>query len=125
MLSLGFLITTSSLISTVSAQSGMDELVTQLKNDGDVLKAEIANTNLFKTGLAEGLISKVYYYEGRVTAWGGGTWAYLHDVQDALIAKIKATGQEGFTVSEQASINSFATHASQSKIDHPITNVFG
>lgn len=66
---------------------------------------------MFKTGLVEGLISKVYYYEGRVTAWNGDTWAYLHDVQDALIAKINATGQEGFTMSEQISIDSFATHA--------------
>ena len=56
---------------------------------------------------------------------GGGTWAYLHDVQDALLAKIKATGQEGFTVPEQAAIDSFATDAAQSKIEHPTTNVFG
>ena len=47
----------------------------------------------------------------------GGTWAYLHDVQDALIAKIKATGQSGFTVAEQASIDSFATHVAQSKLE--------
>ncbi len=56
---------------------------------------------------------------------GGGTWAYLHDVQDALIAKIKATGQKGFTITEQASIDYFATNAAQSKIEHPTTNVFG
>ncbi|MGD9532903.1 MAG: hypothetical protein AB7V56_03930 [Candidatus Nitrosocosmicus sp.] len=120
----GILIISSSVFSTARAQNGMDELITQLKNDGDGLKAEIASTNLFKTGLVEGLISKVYYYEGRVTAWDGGTWAYLHDVQDALIAKINATGQEGFTMSEQISIDSFATHATQSKIDHPTANVF-
>lgn len=121
---LGIIIISSSVVSTAQSQSGMAELITQLKNDGDALKAEITSTNLFKTGLVEGLISKVYYYEGRVTAWDGGTWVYLHDVQDALIEKINATGQEGFTVSEQASIDSFATHATQSKIDHPNSNAF-
>lgn len=119
------LMITSTMPVKVQAQGSMDALVTQLKNDGVALKAEIASTNLFKTGLVENLISKVYYFEGRVSVYGGGTWAYLHDVQDALIAKIKATGQEGFTVSEQAAIDSFATGAAQSKLEHPTTNVFG
>jgi hypothetical protein len=71
------------------------------------------------------LINKVYFYEGQVSAMGGGTWAYLHDVQDALIAKIKETGQSGFTVPEQAAIDMFATNAEQSKQEHPSSNVFG
>lgn len=107
------------------AQGGIDTMITQLKNDGDALKAEIANINLFKTDLVEDLINKVYYYEGRVSAWGGGTWVYLHDVQETLLSKIKSTGQDGFTVPEQAAIESFATNAAQSKIDHPTVNVFG
>ena len=56
---------------------------------------------------------------------GGGTWAYLHDIPDTLLAKIKATGQDGFTISELASIDHFATQAAQSKIEHPRTDVFG
>jgi hypothetical protein len=100
-------------------------MVIDLKNDGEALKAEIAMTDLFQTGLVEGLINKVYYYEGQISAMGGGTWAYLHDVQDTLIAAIKTTGQEGFTIPEQAAIDSFATNAAQSKIEHPTTNVFG
>ena len=56
---------------------------------------------------------------------GGCTRAYLHDVQDALIAKIKETGQAGFTVPEQAAIDMFATNAEQSKIEHPSSKVFG
>jgi hypothetical protein len=71
------------------------------------------------------LINKVYSHEGQISVMGGGTWAYLHDVQDALIAKIKATGQEGFTITEQASINHFATNAAQSKIEHPTTMYLG
>lgn len=112
-------------ISASNSQGGIDALITNLKNDGEILKAEIASTNLFKTGLVENLINKVSYYEGRVSVWGGGTWAYLHDVQDALIAKIKATGQEGFSITEQVAIDSFATNAAQSKLEHPTTNVFG
>jgi predicted HAD superfamily Cof-like phosphohydrolase len=77
-------------------------MVIELKNDGDTLKAEIANTDLNGTGQVKSLINKVYFYEGRVSAWGGGTWTCLHDVQDALIAKIKETGQSAFTVPEQA-----------------------
>lgn len=110
---------------TYNTQNGLDAMVNDLKNDGEALKAEIASTNLFKTGLVEGLINKVYYYEGQISVMGGGTWAYLHDVQDALIAKIKATGQNGFTIPEQATIDSFATNSAQSKILHPTTNVFG
>jgi hypothetical protein len=49
----------------------------------------------------------------------------LHQVQDALIAKIKATGQSGFTVPEQAAIDSFASNAAKSKQEHPSSNVFG
>lgn len=108
-----------------NSQGGLDAMVTDLKNDGEALKAEIAMTNLFKTGLVEGLINKVYYYEGQISVMGGGTWAYLQDVQDTLIAKIKATGQDGFTIPEQAAIDLFATNAAQSKIEHPTTNVFG
>jgi hypothetical protein len=89
----------------VKAQ-GLDAMVTELKNKGDALKTEIANTNLKNTGKVQDLINKVYYYEGQISAMGGGTWAYLHGVQDALIAKIKATGQSGFTVAEQAAIDS-------------------
>ena len=54
----------------------------------------------------------------------GGTWAYLLDVQDTLLPKIKPTGQEGLTIPEQASIDLFATDAGQSKLEHPTTNVF-
>ncbi len=114
----------SSSMQPPAEKGGIDALITNLKNDGETLKVEIANTNLFKTGSVEDLINKVYYYEGRVSAWGGGTWAYLQDVQDALLAKIKETGQDGFTVSELVSIDSFATNAAQSKIDHPTTNIF-
>jgi hypothetical protein len=71
------------------------------------------------------LINKVLFYEGEISAMGGGTWAYLHQVQDALIAKIKATGQSGFTVPEQAAIDSFASNAAKSKQEHPSSNVFG
>ena len=110
--------------SQTKAQS-LDDMVIDIKNDGDALKAEIANTDLKGTGLVEDLINKVYYYEGQVSAMGGGTWAYLHDVQDALIAKIKETGQSGFTVPEQAAIDAFATNAEQSKLEHPSSNVFG
>ncbi|MGH9985757.1 MAG: hypothetical protein ACRD8W_17575 [Nitrososphaeraceae archaeon] len=104
---------------------GLNDMVTDIKNDGDVLKAEIASTDLNGTGKVQDLITKVYYFEGQVSAMGGGTWAYLHDVQDALIDKIKETGQAGFTVPEQAAIDSFATNAEQSKLEHPSTNVFG
>ncbi len=106
-------------------QGGLDAMITDLKNDGEALKVEIINTNLFKTGLVQNLINKIYYYQGQISVMGGGTWAYLHDVQDTLISKIKATGQDGFTIVEQASIDSFATDAAQSKILHPTTNVFG
>ncbi|VFJ14050.1 hypothetical protein [Candidatus Nitrosocosmicus franklandus] len=110
---------------TVNAQGGLDKMIEDLKADGEALKAEIKNTNLYKTGLVEGLINKVYYYKGQISVMGGGTWAYLHDVQDTLLAKIKATGEAGFTTSELASIDYFATTAAQDKIDHPSTNVFG
>ena len=110
---------------TNEAQGSLDQMINDLKADGDALKAEINSTNLYKTGLIEGLINKVYYYEGQISAMGGGTWAYLHDVQDTLLAKIKATGQDGFTISELASIDHFATGAAQSKIEHPSTDVFG
>ena len=118
------LIITSTTTVRVKAQS-LDAMITELKNKGDALKAEIANTNLANTGKVRDLINKVYYYEGQISAMGGGTWAYLHEVQDALIAKIKATGQSGFTVAEQASIGSFASDATKSKQEHPSSNVFG
>ncbi len=66
-------------------------MINDLKADGDALKAEINSTNLYKTGLIEGLVNKVSYYRGTNFAMGGGTWAYLHNVQDTLLAKIKAT----------------------------------
>ncbi|WP_458743267.1 hypothetical protein [Candidatus Nitrosocosmicus sp. T] len=110
---------------TPNIQGGLDAMVTDLKNDGEALKAEIASTNLYKTGLVEDLIYKVAYYEGQISVMGGGTWAYLHDVQDTLLAKIKATDEDGFTTTELASIDYFATGAAQSKIEHPSTNVFG
>jgi len=100
---------------TQAAAQSLDDLIVNLKNDGDALIAEIASTDLKGTGKVEDLINKVAYYEGRVSAYGGGTWAYLHDVQDALISKIKETGQSGFTVPEQAAIDAFATNAEQSK----------
>lgn len=103
----------------------LDESIIELKNEGDALKAEIANTDLAGTGLVESLIMKVAYYEGQISVMGGGTWAYLHDVQDALLAKIKATGESGFTIPEQALIQSFASNAEQSKLEHPSSNVFG
>lgn len=59
---------------------GLDNMVIDIKNDVEALKAEIANTDLNSTGLVENLISKVYYYEGQVSVMGGGTWAYLHEV---------------------------------------------
>jgi hypothetical protein len=108
-----------------NVQDGLNAMITDLKNDGEALKAEIANTNLFNTGLVQNLINKVYYYQGQISVMGGGTWSYLHDVQDTLIAKIKGTGQDGFTIAEQAAIDSFATDAAQSKIEHPSTNIFG
>jgi hypothetical protein len=52
------------------------------------------------------------------------TWDYLHDVQTALIAKINATGQKGFTIAKQAAIYSFATDPTQIKLDHSTTKVF-
>lgn len=110
---------------TVNAQGGLDKMIEDLKADGEALKAEIKSTNLYKTGLVEGLINKVYYYKGQISVMGGGTWAYLHDVQDTLLAKIKGTGEAGFTTSELASIDYFATRAAQDKIDHPSSNVFG
>jgi hypothetical protein len=119
------LFSTAGFDNSGGSEGGLDAMVIDLKNDGEALKAEIAMTDLFQTGLVEGLINKVYYYEGQISAMGGGTWAYLHDVQDTLIAAIKTTGQEGFTIPEQASIDYFATQAAQSKIDHPSTNVFG
>ncbi len=111
--------------SQVEAQGGMDAMINDLKNDGEALKTEINSTNLYKTNKVEDLIYKVAYYKGQISVMGGGTWAYLHDVQDTLLAKIKATGEDGFTASELASIDYFATQAAQSKIDHPSTNVFG
>lgn len=116
------------IISTTAIQAkaqSLDDMVIELKITGDALKAEIANTDLNGTGLVESLINKVYFYEGQVSAMGGGTWAYLHDVQDALITKIKETGQSGFTMPEQAAIYVFATNAEQSKLEHPSTNGFG
>ncbi len=38
----------STTSSQAPSQGGIDSLITTLKNDGDILKAEIANTNLFK-----------------------------------------------------------------------------
>ncbi len=38
---------------TSSPQGGIDAMITDLKNDGDALKAEIASTSLFNTGLVE------------------------------------------------------------------------
>jgi hypothetical protein len=67
----------------------------------------------------------VNYLQTKVALTGGGTWGYLHDVQDALIAKVKATGQSGFTEAEQAAIDSFATDAAISKQEHPSANIFG
>ena len=116
---------TTAVVSQVNAQGGLDEMINDLKNDGEALKAEINSTNLYKTNKVQDLIYKVAYFEGQISAMGGGTWAYLHDVQDTLLAKIKATGEDGFTTSELASIDHFATQAAQSKIDHPSTNVFG
>ena len=114
----------SMIASQVKAQS-LDAMVIELKNKADALKTEIANTDLKGTGQVQSLINKVYYYEGQVSAMGGGTWTYLHEVQDALITKIKATGQSGFTVAEQAAIDSFANGVTQSKQEHPSSNVFG
>jgi len=91
----------------------------------DVLKAQINSTNLAHTGQVENLINKVYYYEGEVSAVGGGTWTFLHDVQDTLLAKIKATGQSGFTAAELAAIDSFGNDVATSKQEHPSSNVFG
>lgn len=86
----------TAIVSMVASQAkapSIDDMVIDIKNDGDALETEIANTDLSgAAGLVEGLINKVYFYEGQVSAIGGGTWAYLHDVQDALIAKIKETG---------------------------------
>jgi hypothetical protein len=96
-----------------------------MKNEGDVLKAQINSTNLAHTGQVENLINKVYFYGGEVSAVGGGTWAYLHDVQDTLLAKIKATGQSGFTAAELAAIDSFGNDVATSKQEHPSSNVFG
>jgi len=115
----------ASMIAGQAKAQSLDAMIVELKNDGVALIAEIENTDLTGTGKVEDLINKVYYYGGRVSAWGGGTWAYLHDVQDALLAKIKATGQSGFTIPEQAAIESFATNAEQSKLEHPSSNVFG
>lgn len=114
-----------SLVASQAKAQSLDNMVIELKITGDALKAEIANTDLNGTGLVESLINKVYFYEGQVSAMGGGTWVYLHDVQDALITKIKETGQSGFTMPEQAAIYVFATNAEQSKLEHPSTNGFG
>jgi predicted HAD superfamily Cof-like phosphohydrolase len=127
---------TISIVSMVASQAkaqslseslgeSRDELVIKLKNKGDALKTEIANTDLTGTGQVERLINKVYFYEGQVLGIGGGTWTYLHEVQDALLAKIKATGQSGFTVPEQAAIDSFANSVTQSKQEHPSSDVLG
>lgn len=118
------LIFTSTIGVKVQAQ-GLDAMITELKDQADALKIEIANSNLAGTGQVENLINKVYFFKGQVSAMGGGTWAYLHDVQDALIAKIKATGQSGFTVAEQASIDYFASEAAKDKLEHLSSNVFG
>jgi PsbP-like protein len=117
------LIMISTTTVSVKAQS-LDAMVTELKNEGDALKREIANSNLAGTGQLQGLINKVYFYKGEISAMGGGTWAYLHDVQDALLAKIKATGKSGFTVPELAAIDSFASDVATSKQEHPSSNVF-
>jgi hypothetical protein len=114
-----------SMVASQAKAQGIDDMIVGLKNDGDALIAEIENTDLNGTGVVEDLINKVYYYEGQVSAMGGGTWAYLHDVQDALLAKIKATGESAFTIPEQSAIEFFATKAEQSKLEHPSSNVFG
>jgi hypothetical protein len=114
-----------SIIASQAKAQSLDSMVVDLKNKGDALKTEIANTDLKGTGKVQGLINKVYGYEGSVSAMGGGTWTYLHEVQDALLAKIKATGQSGFTVAELAAIDFFANGVTQSKQEHPSSNVFG
>jgi hypothetical protein len=113
------------LLTPQQMNDAINKEVTDLKNEADALKAEIANTDLKNTGQVENLIQKVAFFEDEVSVIGGGTWGYLHDVQDALLAKIKETGQTGFTVAEQAAIDSFATDVSQSKLENPSTNVFG
>ena len=45
---------------TNEAQGSLDQMINDLKADGDALKAEINSTNLYKTGLIEGLVNKVY-----------------------------------------------------------------
>lgn len=70
------------------------------------------------------MINKICYDEGQISVMRGGTWAYLLDVQDTLLAKIKPTGQEGLSIPEQSSTDLFATDAGQSKLEHPTTNVF-
>ena len=108
-----------------SLSESRDEIVIKLKNKGDALKTEIANTDLTGPGQVERLINKVHFYEGQVLGIGGDTWTYLHEVQDALLAKIKATGQSGFTVPKQAAIDSFANSVTQSKQEHPSSDVSG
>ena len=70
------------------------------------------------------MINKVCYDEGQISVMSGALGAYLLDVQDTLLAKIKPPGQEGLTIPEQAAIDLFATDAGQSKLEHPTTNVF-
>ena len=113
------------MLNSTQLQTAIDKEVTRMKNEADVLKAQINSTNLAHTGQVENMINKVYYYEGEVSAVGGGTWAFLHDVQDTLLAKIKATGQSGFTAAELAAIDSFGNDAATSKQEHPSSNVFG
>lgn len=110
-------------VNVVKAQ-GLDSMVTNLKFQGILLKMEIAKTNLTGTNQLQNLINKVYFYGGEISAMGGGTWAYLHDVQDALLAKIKATGKSGFTEPELVSIDSFASNVVKSKQEHPSFNAF-
>jgi hypothetical protein len=43
---------------------------------------------------------------------------------DPINRKNQHTGQEGFTISKQAAIYSFATDPAQIKLDHSTTNVF-
>jgi hypothetical protein len=57
----------TAIVSMVASQAkaqSIDDMVIDIKNDGDALETEIANTDLNGAGLVEGLINKVYFYEG-------------------------------------------------------------
>jgi hypothetical protein len=120
---ISIIITSTTSVNVVKAQ-GLDSMITDLKNQENVLVVQIVTTNLTGTNQVQNLINKVYYYQGEISAMGGGTWSYLHDVQDTLLSKIKATGKSGFTVPELAAIDAFTSEVIKSKQEHPTVNAF-